>query len=222
MAKILRVPPVPPPSFFSPIVDLVRQDGVLAVGTESSYALAASISRPHALERVALMKGRPPGKPLLVLIAERSRLDSLAESVPSWTHGLLNEFWPGPLTVIVSARPTVSSALTAGTGTIGVRVPGSSFLRSLLQRTGPLTGTSANRSGDAPCLTAEAVDASLGTDVDWILDTGPASGAPPSTLLSVVNEPVVLRPGPVTAHDLQRVLSRTGRTVEIHDVEPLH
>lgn len=194
----------------------------MAVGTESSYALAASISRPHALERVVSMKGRPSGKPLLALVAERSRLDSLAESVPSWTHGLLNEFWPGPLTVIFSAGPTVSSTLTAGTGTVGVRVPGSSFLRSLLRWTGPLTGTSANRSGDAPCLTAEAVDASLGTDVDWILDTGPASGDPPSTLLSAVNEPVVLRPGPVTAHDLQRVLSRTGQTVEIHDVEPLH
>ena len=222
MANVLHVPPVPSPSFFFSIVDLVRQDGVLAVGTESSYALAASISRPHALERVVSMKGRPPGKPLLVLIAERSRLDSLAESVPSWTHGLLHEFWPGPLTVIFSAAPTVSSTLTAGTGTIGVRVPGSSFLRSLLQWTGPLTGTSANRSGDAPCLTAEAVDASLGTDVDWILDTGPASGDPPSTLLSVVNDPVVLRPGPVTAHDLQRVVSQIGRTVEIHDVEPLH
>lgn len=213
MAKIVPVPPDPPPSFFPPIVDFVRQGGVLAVGTESSYALAASISLPHALDRVVATKGRPRGKPLLVLIEERRQLDTLARSVPSWAHPLLNEWWPGPLTVIFPAQPTVSPVLTAGTGTIGVRVPGSSFLRSLLHHTGPLTGTSANRSGEAPCLTAEAVQASLGHDVDWILDTGPTSGAPPSTLLSVVDKPMILRPGPVTADDLQRVLSTTGLTV---------
>jgi len=215
VARILPVPSEPPPSFFVPIVDLVRRGGLLAVGTESSYALAASVSVPHALDRVVEAKGRPSGKPLLVLIGERSQLDFLAGSVPTWFHPMVNEFWPGPLTVIVPAQTELSPVLTAGTGTIGVREPASAFLRSLLRHTGPLTGTSANRSGQAPCLTAEGVDAALGHDVDLILDTGPAPGNRPSTLLSVVDEPAVLRAGPVSGEELQRVLSKIGLLVPV-------
>lgn len=198
-------------------MDLVRRGGLLAVGTESSYALAASVSVPHALERVVGAKGRPSGKPLLTLIGERSQLDTLAGSVPSWFHAMINEFWPGPLTVIVPAQPGLSPVLTAGTGTIGIREPAPAFLRALLRHTGPLTGTSANRSGQAPCLTADEVEASLGHDVDLILDTGPAAGNRPSTLLSVVDEPAILRIGPVSVEDIQRVLSNVGLLVPVRE-----
>lgn len=217
MAKILPVPADPSPSFFVPISDLVHRGGLLAVGTESSYALAASVSNPTALDRVIDAKERPPGKPLLVLIGERSQLDALAGSVPSWFHAMINEFWPGPLTVIVPAQPGLSPVLTAGTGTIGIREPAPAFLRALLRHTGPLTGTSANRSGQAPCLTAQEVEAALGHDVDLILDTGPASGNPPSTLLSMVDEPAVLRGGPVSAKEIRRVLSRIGLLVSVRE-----
>jgi len=214
-AKILPVPADPSPSFFVPIADLVHQGGLLAVGTESSYALAASASNPTALDRVINAKERPSGKPLLVLIGERSQLDTLAGSVPSWFHAMINEFWPGPLTVIVPAQPGLSPVLTAGTVTIGIREPGSAFLRSLLRQTGPLTGTSANLSGQPPCLTADEVEVSLGRDVDLILDTGPATGNRPSTLLSVVDGPAILRAGPVSVEEIQRVLSNVGLLVPV-------
>ena len=217
MAKILPVPSDPPPSFFVPIVDLVRRGGLLAVGTESSYALAASVLALQALDRVVDAKKRPSGKPLLVLIGERSQLDTLAGSVPSWVRMMVNEFWPGPLTVIVPAQSGLSPVLTAGTGTIGVREPAPAFLRALLRHTGPLTGTSANRSGQVPCLTAEEVETSLGRDVDLILDTGPSPGNRPSTLLSVVDEPTILRAGPVSANEIQRVLSNIGLLVPVKE-----
>ena len=217
MAKILPVPADPPPSFFVPIADLVHRGGLLAVGTESSYALAASVSNPTALDRVIDAKERPSGKPLLVLIGERSQLDALAGSVPSWFHAMINEFWPGPLTVIVSAQAELSPVLTAGTGTIGVREPAPAFLRALLCHTGPLTGTSANRSGQPACLTAEEVETALGHAVDLILDTGPAPGNTPSTLLSVVDEPTILRAGPVSAKEVQRVLSQIGLLVSVRE-----
>lgn len=213
MATILPVPSNPPPSFFGRIVDCVRDGGLLAVGTESSYALAASVSVSHALDRVVRVKRRPSGKPLLVLIGERSQLDSLTCSIPPWVDTMVNELWPGPLTVVFFAQPEVSPVLTAGTGTIGVREPAPSFLRSLLQHTGPLTGTSANRSGHVPCLTAEEVEAALGRHVDLILDTGPSPGNRPSTLLSVVDEPLILREGPISATEIQRVLKKIGHTV---------
>lgn len=215
MARILPVPSDPSPSLFAPIVELVRRGGLLAVSTESSYALAASVSVPHALDRVVAAKGRPSGKPLLVLIGERSQFDSLAGSVPSWVRAMVDEFWPGPLTVVVPAQPEVSPVVTAGTGTIGIREPASALLRSLLRLTGPLTGTSANRSGQAPCLTAEEVDTALGHDVDLILDTGSAPGNRPSTLLSVVDEPAILRAGPVSGEEIQRVLSNIGLLVPV-------
>lgn len=215
MARILSVPSDPTPSFFVPIVDLVRRGGLLAVGTESSYALAASVSVLHALARVVDAKKRPSGKPLLALIGERSQFDTLAGSVPSWVHAMVNEFWPGPLTVIVPAQPELSPVLTAGTGTIGIREPAPAFLRALLRHTGPLTGTSANRSGQAPCLAAEEVDAALGQDVDLILDTGPSPGNRPSTLLSVVDEPAILRAGPVSGEEIQRALSKIGLLVPV-------
>ncbi len=214
MARILPVPFQPPSSFWLPIVDLVRRGGLLAVGTESAYALAVSVSVAQAPDRVVRVKGRPSGKPVLVLIADRSQLNDLVNAVPSWADAVLNAWWPGPLTVIFPAHPRLSPVLTAGTGTIGVREPAPAFLRTLLQHTGPLTGTSANRSGDAPCLTAGEVQVSLGDDVDVILDTGPAPGGPPSTLFSVTDTPIILRTGPVSAQDLQSVLSNTGLTVE--------
>ena len=217
MAKILPVPADPSPSFFVPIADLVRRGGLLAVGTESSYALSASVSNPTALDRVIDAKERPSGKPLLVLIGEQNQLDTLAGSVPSWFHVMINEFWPGPLTVIVPAQHGLSPVLTAGTGTIGIREPAPAFLRALLRHTGPLTGTSANRSGQAPCLTADEVEASLGHAVDLILDTGPAPGNPPSTLLSVVDEPAVLRKGPVSVKEIRRVLSQIGLLVSVRE-----
>ncbi len=217
MAKILPVPSDPPSSFFVPIVDLVRRGGLLAVGTESSYALAASVLALQALDRVVDAKKRPSGKPLLVLIGERSQFETLAGSVPSWVHAMVNEFWPGPLTVIVPAQSGLSPVLTAGTGTIGIREPAPAFLRALLRHTGPLTGTSANRSGQIPCLTAEEVEASLGHAVDVILDTGPAPGNQPSTLLSVVDEPTILRAGPVSANEIQRVLSNIGLLVPVKE-----
>lgn len=217
MAKILPVPLDPPPSFFVPIVDLVRRGGLLAVGTESSYALAASVLALQALDRVVDAKKRPSGKPLLVLIGERSQLDTLAGPVPSWVRMMVNEFWPGPLTVIVPAQSGLSPVLTARTGTIGVREPAPAFLRALLRHTGPLTGTSANRSGQVPCLTTEEVETSLGRDVDLILDTGPSPGNRPSTLLSVVDEPAILRAGPVSANEIQRVLSNIGLLVPVRE-----
>ncbi len=219
MTRILHVPSRPSSSFWLPIADLVRRGGLLAVGTESTYALAASVSVAQALDRVVRVKRRPSGKPVLVLIADRNQLDALVSAVPSWAETVLNAWWPGSLTVIFSAQPRLSPVLTAGTGTIGVREPAPALLRDLLRHTGPLTGTSANRSGDAPCLTAKEVRASLGDDVDLILDTGPAPGDRPSTLFSVADKPVILRTGPVSAHDIRSVLLEHGLTVEVQDGE---
>lgn len=192
---------------------IVRGGGVLAMPTDSFYALGACAFDEAAVRRVCAIKGQRAQKPILVLIAERSQLDGLVASVPPAATILMERFWPGPLTIVFPASPRMPVALTAGTGTIGVRVPAQPLLAQLLQTTGPVTGTSANRSGEPPARTALDVAGSLGTDVDLILDGGPASATLPSTVIDVTETVRVLREGPITRDLLKTLLDREGIAV---------
>ncbi len=213
MAKILHVPINPSSEFFDEVSQCVSQDGVLSVATESFYALAASVLSPTAVNRVADLIGRPSDKPLLVLIGERSQLDPLVRSIPSWAVPLLDHFWPGPLTCIVPARSGLPAPLTDESGTIGVRCPGGQRLLSILRATGPLTGTSANRANSSPLCTAKEVLEEFGEEIDLILDSGSSPGRLPSTILSLVGPPCILRAGLVSFEAIQLVLAKQGMTL---------
>jgi L-threonylcarbamoyladenylate synthase len=210
VAKILSVPGNPSPEFFDVVVKCTSHGGVLSVATESFYALAAPAFSSIAVDRVAEIKGRSSEKPLLALIGERSQLDTLVSSVPSWAVFLLDHFWPGPLTCIFQARSDLPEPLTGGGKTIGVRCPGDRQLLSILNATGPLTGTSANRTGSAPLSTAEGVQKEFGEKIDLILDSGPAPGGLPSTILSLVETPHILREGPISSEAIQAILAKQG------------
>ena len=213
MAKILPVPVNPSSEFFDEVRQCTAQDGVLAVATESSYALAALALSIVAVDRVAELKGRSPNKPLLVLVGERSQLDFFVTSIPSWAVPLLDHFWPGPLTCLFPARSDLPVPLTCGTGTIGVRCPGTPGLRSILRAIGPLTGTSANRVNSPPLSSAQEVQVEFGNEIDLILDSGPSPGGLPSTILSLVGPPRILREGPISAEAIQAVLAKEGMTL---------
>lgn len=189
---------------------IVRDGGVIAMPTDSFYALGASALDEAAVRRVCAIKGRDGQKPILVLIADRSQLDTLVARVPPAAAVLMDRFWPGPLTIVFPASPRLSAALTAGTGTVGVRLPVQPLLGKLLRVAGPLTGTSANRSGAPPLRTALDVERSLGEDVDLILDGGPASAALPSTVVEATDTVRVLREGPIGLAAIKDVLSREG------------
>lgn len=188
----------------------MSSNGVLAVGTESFYALGAPAFSKPAVDQVAALKGRSFDKPLLVLIGERSQLDSLVASVPSWAAPLLDHFWPGPLTCIFPARSGLPDPLSGGSGTIGVRCPGDPQLLAILCVTGPLTGTSANRTGSAPLSDAQDVLEEFGKEIDLVLDTGKAPGGLPSTILSLVGTPRIVREGSVSTQAIQTVLAKQG------------
>ena len=157
MAKLLAVPSSLDSKFLEEVCLCTSQDGVLAMATESFYALGASGQSLSAINRVAALKGRSSNKPLLVLIGDRNQLDLFVESIPSWAFSLLDQFWPGPLTCIFQCHRDLPKPITMGNATIGLRCPGHSQLRSILNATGPLTGTSANRSGFSPLSTATEV-----------------------------------------------------------------
>lgn len=189
---------------------VLHRSGVIAVPTETFYALGASTSDEVAIRRVCAIKGRPQGKPILALIADRTQLTALVDEVTSAATTLMERFWPGPLTLIFPASPLLPEALTAGTGSVGVRQTAHARLAPLLRHVGPLTGTSANRSGEPPARTAEEVQTTLGSEVDLILDGGSAAGGLPSTIVDTVGPIRLLREGPISRQQIETALSMAG------------
>jgi L-threonylcarbamoyladenylate synthase len=189
---------------------VIDRGGVLAIPTETYYALGVSPFSPAAIDRLTRLKDRPNAKPILVLLAAPSDLKPLAAEVPPVATVLIERFWPGPLTIVLPARPSLPSSLTAGSGTIGVRQPDHLLLLKLLGSVGPLTGTSANRSGDPPGQSAQTVAATLGDEIDLIVDGGTTPGGLPSTLVSVIEPARVLREGPITREAITAALADAG------------
>lgn len=206
MAIILPFNFPPSPQIIEQALACVQDGGVLAVPTDSFYALAVGIFQPAALEQLLTIKGGRDHKPFPVLIGDPSQLDQLVDEVPELAKKLMQQFWPGLLTLVLKAQAHLSSVLTSEHGTVGVRQPNHSPLCNLLIRTGPLTGTSANRMGQAPAITAEDVQRHLGDDIDLILDGGPTPGGQPSTVLQVESELRLLRQGAISLAAIQNVV----------------
>jgi len=198
---------------FEEVTRILRQSGVIAMPTESFYALGASTSDEVAVRRVCAIKGRPQGKPILALIADRAQLTALIDEVTSAATTLMEQFWPGPLTLIFPASPRLPKVLTAGTGSVGVRQTAHTGLAPLLRQVGPLTGTSANRSGEPPARTAEDVQRTLGSEVDLILDGGMTTGGLPSTIVDCGSPIRLLREGPISRQQIEAALSLAGITL---------
>lgn len=189
---------------------LLAAGALVACPTETFYALAVDAGNEQALHRLLAVKGRPRSKPLLVLVADRSMLTTIVASIPPLAHQLMNHFWPGPLTLILPARPELPFPLTAGSGTVGVRQPGLTLTRRLVQIFGkPITGTSANLSGQEPFREGQQLNRALGADIDLIIQDGPCPGGLPSTIVDVCHEPLrLIRPGAISATALAQALGR--------------
>ena len=174
--------------------NVVRAGGVIAFPTETFYGLGVTPFDPAAVFRLFQLKGRSPASsPILVLIRDRTELESLVSEISPSAELLMNACWPGPLTIVFRASAIVPRLVTADTGTIGIRLSAAAPLRRLLEAVdGPLTGTSANRSGAVPATTAEDVQAFLGVEVDLILNGGRTPGGLPSTVVDTTVQPVRL------------------------------
>jgi L-threonylcarbamoyladenylate synthase len=192
---------------YDEIVALLRGGGIIAFPTDTAYGLGADPFNEAAVDRLFEIKGRPETKPILLLVDSPGMAEAAGK--PSETfHLVANRFWPGPLTLIVEARPHLSGKVTAGTGTIGLRWPLSPFAMTLVGKLGgPITATSANRTGAPSAVTASEVRTQFGETLDALVDGGtlPARGG--STLLDLtVDPPTVLREGPVSFETLATFL----------------
>ena len=173
--------------------DALASHEIVALPTETYYGLAVDPQDDEAVGRLFSLKGRPRDKALLVVGASLDQLDRLVLIPEEW-RSRLEGAWPAPFTVVLPAS-AVRSAVGAGR-TLAVRVPANGLLRALLGVVGPLTATSANRSGDPPIATADGVAEALGHGIALLLDGGDTPGGDPTTLVDLMSSPPrVLRPG---------------------------
>lgn len=184
--------------------------GLVAIPTETVYGLASVADDPAAVERIFIAKGRPATNPLIVHVADVAMAHALAARWPDTAARIVAALWPGPVTVVVPRAATVPDIVTAGGETVALRCPGHRVVRRLIERLGrPLAAPSANRSSRLSPTTAGHVFESLGARVDLILDGGVCDRGIESTVVDCSRaEPVLLRPGPVPAAELQRLLGR--------------
>lgn len=196
----------------------LRAGGLVALPTETVYGLAADTSNRAAIERVYEIKSRPRDHPLIVHIADASRLPLWAKHIsPAATH-LAATCWPGPLTVLVERSVRVDDAITGGRDTVGVRVPAHHLTTRVLTELEAVVAPSANLFGRVSPTTAAHVLNDLGELLDpardAILDGGPCEVGVESTIVDCTVEPCqILRPGAITADDIERILgSMVGRT----------
>ncbi len=178
---------------------VLRRGGLVAFPTETFYGLGADALNPRAVERVFSVKGRPESKPVLLLVESVAMAERLVTEIPAGARALMARYWPGALTLVLKAAAGVPDRLTAGTGTIGVRIPGHPVAFGLVRAAGfPVTAPSANPSGAEPPTTALAVRRYFEGEVDLVLDAGRTPGGTGSTIADcTVWPPRVLRRGPV-------------------------
>jgi L-threonylcarbamoyladenylate synthase len=178
---------------------VLRAGGLVACPTETFYGLGAAGLDAVAARRVFAAKGRPASMPLLLLVDSRAMVAAVTAVIPAHASTLMERHWPGPLSLVLRASAGVPVEVTAGTGTVGVRVSAHPVARALVRALGePITAPSANPTGGAPPVTAHEVLAYLDGVVELILDAGPTPGGAPSTVLDVTVEPPrVLRQGAV-------------------------
>ena len=184
-------------------VDTLRAGGVVALPTETFYGLAVPALDAGSVRRLFELKGRPDSKPLLILVDSVAMAETVA-CVTAAARDLMMRYWPGALTLVLPARARVPSVVTAGTGTLGLRLSPHPIARGLVELLGePVTAPSANPNGLAPPTTAAGVLAYFRDAIDLVLDGGTTPGGEPSTVLDLtVDPPRVLRQGAVAVRDL--------------------
>ncbi len=189
----------PDPGIIEQAAQIIRQGGLVAFPTETVYGLGADALNASAAQGIFLAKGRPANDPLIVHVADASWLDALASEIPAIAWQLAEQFWPGPLTLVLRKRPQVPDVVTASGATVAIRAPRHPIAQALIQHAQtPIAAPSANRFSHTSPTTAQHVWDDLNGRIEMILDGGATAIGVESTVLDVTGAvPVLLRPGGV-------------------------
>jgi L-threonylcarbamoyladenylate synthase len=197
-------PNQPEPESIRRAAKVVIGGGIVVFPTRGLYGLAVNALDDAAIENVYRIKARSGANPILVLLPGADKLERMVNEIPASALVLMDTYWSGNVTLVFNARAEVSHLLTAGTGKIGVRLPGHPVARALTTAVGsPITGTSANISGAGGCARIDDLDPEIFGAADMILDAGPLQGGVGSTVIDVTCAPPrILREGVVPAADI--------------------
>jgi len=212
MTDVIRVDPASPDlAALKPAAERLRNGGLVAFPTETVYGLGAHALDPAAVRRVFDAKGRPAHDPLIVHVAHIEALDELVAHVPEIARTLAARFWPGPLTLVLPRSAAVPDEVTAGLGTVAVRMPSHPVAKALLELAAiPVAAPSANLfSRPSPTRAAHVLE-DLKDRIDVVVDGGTTDVGIESTVLDLTGEtPTILRPGAITVEALRKVLPNT-------------
>ena len=200
---------------------LLQQGAVVAIPTETVYGLAGDCFNPEAVTKIFAAKGRPNDNPLIVHIADHKDIYRVSpRPISDLAFELITRFWPGPLTIILPKKEELPSETTAGLDTVAVRMPSHPVTKAILSRSGLiLAAPSANSSGFPSPTRANHVLRDLNNKIPLIVDGGSCSVGLESTVVDLTaDEPVLLRPGGITAYQLEEVIGR--KIKRQYDIEP--
>lgn len=187
---------------------LLRRDQVIGIPTETVYGLGGSARSKKAIQTIYDLKSRPATNPLIIHVSQTSAIYDWAREVPKSALLLAQKFWPGPLTLVLPKHPDVLSMVTANQDTVALRVPSHPVTLALLNEFGEgIAAPSANRSGHISPTRSDHVRAEFGDMLKYILEGGPCQIGIESTIVYLGNsEAILLRPGTITAEDLEDTL----------------
>lgn len=189
--------------------------------TDTVYGVGVDAFDADGVQRLLDAKGRGRDMPPPVLISSATTLEALAIDLPGWATGLVERYWPGPLTIVCRQQPSLRWDLGETRGTVAIRMPDDAGALELLGRTGPLAVSSANVTGEPAATDAETAGRMLGESVEVVLDGGPSEGAVASTIVDCTGDrPRILREGAISATDLAAALEELG-TALVTDDEPV-
>ena len=190
--------------------------GLVVLPTDTVYGIGADAFSAFAVNQLLEAKGRTRVSPPPVLIPSLDTLRALAENPPAIAFTLAEAFWPGALTLILRAQPSLSWDLGETKGTVALRIPNNELTLALLKDVGPLAVSSANLTGEPAAETVDAAEAYFGTKVPVYLDGGPSQGSEPSTILDLTEDGVVrvVRAGKLSVDEIKKVVGEAASVVE--------
>lgn len=188
--------------------DIIKSGGVVAIPTETVYGLAASAFDIDAISKIYKAKGRPSDNPLIVHICDLKELEKVISDFPIKAQELIDEFWPGPITMILPKNEKIPSIVTGGLDSVAVRFPSHILAQEIIRKSGvPLVAPSANLSGRPSPTKFTHVVEDLDGKIDAILDGGDCNFGLESTVISFIDEtPILLRPGAITPSEIEAII----------------
>ena len=201
--------------------DAIQRGELIVLPTDTVYGIGADAFDPVAVRGLLAAKGRGRDMPPPVLVSAATTLDALATRVPGWARSLVEEFWPGPLTLVCHQQTSLQWDLGDTRGTVAVRMPDHDIARAILERTGPLAVSSANKTGRPAATDADQAIEMLGDEVAVVVDAGESPGGEASTIVDCTGtQGRVLRLGALSLDQLNAVLEPLGATLAADDQDP--